>query len=425
MAIKKECKQLSLFDLSTTVNLDTEKKEFVENYFVSKRLIESEDTKNKDIMFCIPPSSIVYDFVEAFREGTDFPLEIPFFTLFHYISAFLLNKNVKYNFANEEHEVDIWSLILGESSSGKTTVSKQLEKVLDSKQNLQHTIGITSSAVLKEELRDNNRKLIFKDEVGQFFKLMKTQPNMMEMKDIFLRVYDHSDIEYKTKKESFVIKNPAISFIGVNTPEAFIKDISIEDMSDGFMQRFSVVFADWDPNRPVQSRMMFDFSMLEKCQVKFQEMLNNVSVEKFVFSEEAEIEYEKAFSMIVKDSKSVPRSFVRRIMYRLTKYAVLYHILLGKGNTEKIDKEDIIYASRVSFLLLKNNIRLIETHKSDTDIVKVIEAVKKVRDKMVKRKGKCTASDIIQNVRYFRDKSAAQVKSFFSMLESYNQEIKL
>ena len=226
-----------------------------------KALIFAKNAINWRGNLAIPPASFFEDIISVFRNETDIPLELPFFASVNFIAARLLNLNVIIDFSGQNIKSDIWTIILAESGSAKTFAFNIFEKALDV-ENILDT-GIQSSAKFIEELQNNNNAIWIRDEFAQLLKAMKTQSYLEELKDYLLKIYDNKTISRKTLKREIIVENPALVLFGLSVYSTFLQNVSLEDMLDGFAQRFSYVVAKTDTERPELSVALYPFGLLK------------------------------------------------------------------------------------------------------------------------------------------------------------------
>jgi hypothetical protein len=217
-----------------------------------------------------------------------------------------------------------------------------------------------SAAKFMEELRDNNKGLWTRDEFAQFLKQLEVQPHMSEAKDYLLRCYDGNPITRATKGETITVEDPALVIFGSTVFSTFRDNITQEMLLDGFAQRFAYVIAERDPSRGhVAIYRMPD--KLEAIKQSWDVLGHNDFSPEYRVDEVSEKAFEEAFSVLLgrANSADVPLSYFRRILFRAVKYALIYHILLGKPGT-LLDKEDFGYAARVCALNLRDLRKLLD-----------------------------------------------------------------
>ena len=100
----------------------------------------------------------------------------------------------------------------------------------------------------------------------------------------------------------------------------------------------------------------------------------------------------------------MPASFFRRIMWRTFKYALVYHVLLGKAEAV-IDAEDVGWAVRVAGLHLADARRLLDGYRL-TDLEKVVVKAEAVQARLGRRP---TKRELISDVRGIKNNAMAMV----------------
>lgn len=301
---------------------------------------------------CIPPGSILEDIRIAFEETTDIPSEIPVFATLHYLSALLLQKGARITFAGESVKPDIWSICLAESGAGKTYAQSKIADALGADVTLFGDFA--SSAKFMEELRDRNNGLWLRDEFAQFLRSIEQQPHLQEAKDYLLRCYDGQRISRRTKSDEITVDDPALTIFGSTVYSTFRNNVTEEMLLDGFAQRFAYIVAERDPKR-AETAIYRTAHKTEGIKAKWKAIAAKGMRNEYQVNDLGEKAFEEAFSVLIgrSNSASVPRSFFRRIMFRGVKYALLYHVLLGKS-APLLDAEDFGYAARVCALNLRD-----------------------------------------------------------------------
>jgi len=300
---------------------------------------------------CVPPGSLLALIDETFLATTDIPRELPIFAALHYVSALLLQNGVVISVVGEEWRPDIWTICMAESGSGKSFASSRIGAALGGLVDL--FPDSNSSAKFIEDLRDHNLGLWMRDEFAQFLKALSSD-SMGETKDYLLRCYDGSTIVRSTKTETIEVHNPALTIFGSTVFETIKDYLSREMLVDGFAQRFAFVVAERDPERPLKALYRFK-ERSHEIEGKWEEIAKQGFHRKYSVDELGIAAFQRAFEIIVKrgDAADVNLSFLKRISHRGMKYALLYHVLLGK-TSERLDAEDFAYAAKVCALNLRD-----------------------------------------------------------------------
>lgn len=344
----------------------------------------------------IPPGSLLDSILREFYRNTNIPLEIPFATFLHYISGYLVGKEVKIKYGNHETEMDFWSIVLAKSGAGKTWTEVQIADGLKDVDVPILPTGSASAATFIEKLSRKPRALFIRDEMLQFLKQMDIEGGpQSEMKDYLLRIYDNQKIERDTKKESFVVEKPVLSFLGFNALASFVEGLSGESLVDGFAQRFSYMIARPDPARPFENYPVWTVDKTD-WRKRFDEMLDNVQPV-YIANSGAEKKFSDLFKEII-GNVDIEESFYRRIMWRAHKYAVIYHIIRGESKNPVISDEDYGWAARLIEMQMVDAAELIEMC-SGSSISRAIDAAESVIKKLREKGKPVTPRNIVAGTR--------------------------
>ena len=405
---KADTRQMGLFDL---VLKSESARDEVRAMLDFKKL--SEGKENWRGLVAMPPGSLVESVVREFRDKTDIPLELPFFTVLHWVSAYLLRNNIGLNVGEGQIvKPDIWTVLLASSGAGKTWTQKAISKALGLVDLEFKGGGCASAAAFLDLLEKNNKGIWVRDEFGQFLKALSNQSHMEEIKDYLLRIHDNEDIERTTKKYSCRVEEAALTILGFTVWETFPRQVSAEDMIDGFAQRFSYIVAEKDPARP-----MIDFPIYhiksELWKAKWDSLIEKIAHTEYVASEEAMDGYKQAFAMMY--SAAVPESFYRRLLWRAHKYALVYHIMTGKGGQKEITPTDYGWAGRVLTLHVHDAMKLLEAHGL-SDLEKLLRKAEEQRARFLSEGRKFGARECIQQV--YGIKNANEARAILSLIEN-------
>lgn len=352
-----------------------------------------------------PPGSMLETVVGAFRSSTDIPLEIPFFAVMHFLSAHLLGKGVTIQFAGQTVRPDLWSVVLASSGAGKTFATSALQKFTGQESTFPEP---SSSAKFIEDLAQYNNSLWVRDEFAQFLKAIDQQPHMAEMKDYLLRVFDGKRVERNTKKSQIQVDDPALCILGLTVLESFKDSVSPESMLDGFAQRFSYVIARRDPERSPNDFPIYDLRpWQDRIRADWDKVVASVQHKEYVIGAEGEEAFRESFALLMPVNAKVPTSFFRRIMFRGVRYALLFHVLLGKTNQE-VDAVDMGWAGRVCALHVKDAAWLLGEHGLP-DIERLCVKAEELRDRILRDEGRAiTARDVVRTLHGIRNTGEAR-----------------
>ncbi len=361
-------------------------------------------------MLAVPPAGLASLIISEFRQKTNIPLEIPFFTLLSVISGLMLASGSVLETKMGEIKPDLWTVILASSGAGKTYSQKQVTSSVDLS-NVEFNGNVVSSAAFVESLELRPRGLWIRDEFAQFLKSIESDGAMAEMKDYMLRLYDNSKIERITKKEEISIEEPALTILGLTVAETFGKYVSAESMLDGFAQRFSYVKADTDPDRNFKDYPLWTVN--SKLFEKGWENVISCIKDRYYVDENIIIPaFSASFNALFNDK--IPESFFRRIIWRSMKYAMIYHVLRC-DNSDHLTSEDFGWAARVISLHVQDAVWLIGEHNI-SDLEKIISSTEKAIARLkIKHSRMPTLREIVQSVSSI--KNVGQARQILDLID--------
>lgn len=355
-------------------------------------------------MTAVPPGTLVEHILAQFQAKTNIPLEIPFFTIMHYVGGYLVSKGVTVDFHGKKIEADFWTIVLGKSGAGKTWTQKQIKSAiggtvpeLDS--------SAASAARFLEELSAMPQALWIRDEMYQLLKVIEQEGSpMAETKAYLLKAYDNDDLERSTKKDKITVKKPVLSILGFTPLEPFVGGMSLESLVDGFAQRFGYVLSKPDPNRPWGKYPVWSVDS-ETWRDMWDTMVAGVLPE-YKASTEAETTFMKCFQDMMQGME-IDESFYRRILWRAHKFAMIYHILRGQAANPVIDSEDYGWAARVISLQLSDAAEVLEMC-GGSDLKKMLDQGAKAVAKLEASGKAVNARNIIRSCNSINNATAAR-----------------
>ena len=294
---------------------------------------------------CIPPGSILDTVDKFFFNQTDIAREIPFFTVLHYVMAKLMQDGVQIDKRGQMLLPDLYTIIVARSGSGKTMTQKAIAKALGGQVKL--FPGADSSIKFAENLQSHRLSFFLSDEFGQFLKDVKNESNMKKVKRYLLKAYDNEDITYQTTATDIVVKNPAISLLGLTALDSFTDCMSAEMFMDGFAQRFCFCVAEKDGRGRIGD---YNFKAFGAMVSPLWAKLVATPFHKVYYTDEAAMAaYLSAFKILTDraDTLNIGDDFSRRLSFRCHKYALAYHVLTGKKDN-MLHTEDYLFAARLA-----------------------------------------------------------------------------
>lgn len=367
-------------------------------------------------LIATPPASLLEAVVSEFDKKTDIPLELPFFTTFHYIAAYLLSHGIKLQYGKTCIEPDIWTVLLAPSGSGKSWSEATIRKAIPDFQDIHYDMsGAASGPKFIEDLQTSNRKLHVRDEFNELYKALAPESGPMAvLKDTILRLYSNADIAYRTKKEEILIQNPAVVFLGMTVHESFSASITADDLINGFAQRYGYVIAK-PSGKDIRDYPFYSVDS-DKWVEKWKELVSSIKHETYKTTKKAQEAFTTSFRMLY--SGELDKSFYRRQSFRTHKYALIYHLVTGHGGEEEICPEAYGWAARVTHMLIADCCELLNKH-GISELETKLRAIERLIIKF-KNKGKeVKARDVVQYVKTV--KTAREAKLLLDFVKEDNR----
>lgn len=376
--------------------------------YIKLFLSNNNDLNTYQVLSAIKVNSPLDFAIQAFREHTNVPLQIPLMGFLHLVGAWLMKQNSTISIKGAVLNPDLWTVVLAPSGAGKTFAVSQLQKASSKALDIKAEFdSVASASAFFEELRDKNGSMWFADEFAQFLgQVEQAGSPLSQCKEYLLKTYDGNPIQRKTKVELIEIEKPVLNILGVNTLESYLNKISEESFTDGFSQRFAYLIAKTDPTRPFKNYTWFDDDAIQISLTTAFSTLSNLSIHsEYIVSAEAFIAYESGFQFLLKHD--ISESFYRRLMFRSFKYAMIYHVIHGNESNE-ITPDDIGWAMRLIALHIADLKELL-THYNYSELAKTI---KKVQDKKADFALKCKpfgVREVVQNIKQIKTVNEAKI----------------
>ena len=364
-------------------------------------------------VLAVPPGTFIEKIIAEFDKKSNIPLEIPFFTFFHFLASYLLYNNITLRIKDRTIIPDIWTVVLANSGSGQSFVARELRDGIPPLRELVCDMsGFASNAAFIESLADNNNKLYIRDEFSELYKQIQCSGGpLSDLKDTMLRLFNNESIERKTKKDHILIENAAIVFFGMTVEQQLSDILTAEDIINGFAQRFSFIIAEKD-----KKKKMIDYPIWDICTKDWidgwNNMINNVKPNtQYIVTTDGEKAFNSAFRLLC--NEDLDESFYRRQLWKANKYALIYHILLEKGGEIEIGAQEFGWAARIIHLMINDCIKLLRDHGM-SEIESKVEKVDALRRRLALKGKTMTIRDIVRNIRTI--KSVAEAKAIVSIL---------
>ncbi len=326
----------------------------------------------------IPPGSLLDRVCDAFSRGSNIPLEIPLLLVLHIVSGFLLQQRVTIQTSAGVLSPRLWSIILADSSSGKTFALHQLLAGLGvPNPEIPGLAGVVSAAALFSTVAACPRGLLVRDEFGQLVGRIERDLNLSDFKDLLLRLYDGHPICWTTKKDGVrQIDGPEVAVLGLTQHATWHEKVSPESMLDGFAARFSVMIARPDPARhwrdyPVWRIQTETWSeSWRACEKAVQSRYETTPAAEEYFCSE--------FRALAENTE-LPEPFFRRILFSCHRLACIYHVLLADPSPQ-LTSTDYAWSIRLLRHHLADAVAVVGAQNL-SEIERLIQAAEKLQER--------------------------------------------
>jgi len=371
-------------------------------------------------MVSVPPASLLFDVVEIFEEASDIPLEIPMFMMIHMISGRLtkLDITVRVEGSPKKEFLDLWTILLAESGSGKSAVADFLSDWVDYGDFIPE-VG-TDAGFINSLDECDGKGLLIHDEVSELIRDLEIKKgNTSKLRSYILTCATNNKVERKLKKTWTIIKKPSISFLGLNTKEAFLSELSDKSMVDGLARRWSYIIVKNDTNRMARDKYRkgwgFPSDSEERIKNAWDLLFSNiVRGTTYTISHEAEERLDKIYEKTVDNYGGIiPRAFFRTVSRKIYKYAVIYHLMKNDGTTE-VGVDSIIWAQTLVDSHMVDGAELIAEFNMP-DLEKLILRAEEIKHKAEAKGEKFSTRHLTKGMREITNVSMA--KGLMSMVQ--------
>lgn len=215
----------------------------------------------------LTPPGILNDIVDYYNRSARHPQ--PMFAVQTALSIVSLFLGRKFR-TNKNNFSSLFFLNVAKSSTGKEHSKTVIEDILElcGQEHLISGSGYTSSGAIFSELLKNPRHITIIDELGRVMSSIKKQQNsnredsITALMEVFGRchgimrppAYSSMTLTKKQREtmEEKQIKNPAITLLGMTTPDIFYDAMKLDSVGDGFLGRFIIVNSEQERVVPIE-----------------------------------------------------------------------------------------------------------------------------------------------------------------------------
>lgn len=370
----------------------------------------------------VPPQTLLEAVVREIRERTDLPPEIGVAVTHALLSAALVasGSTVRWPGSAQQIELCLWLIVLGPSASGKTFVRKIIERAL----------GITvtnlpepgsARAYLDGLAEVGGRALWMRDEYGQLTKQIADGGPLGNLRDYLLRTYDHEQLETNTHSAGeTTVEHPVLTILGSSVDTTWSDCIDAAMLMDGLLARHQFIRA---VRRPL-SVPRYPTDMIEAA-IRTSIARTDLGArlrerQDYVISSRAADWYDTAWrDMVGALGERLDPAYVRRITWATTRYAVIYHLLLGETGTQ-IGTDAMRWAWRMTQLHLQYAIEVLGL--SDASFAARLDGILGWLDSYMGEHPEATETDLARALlqRWRRDlQSASEARGLIDLAMRY------
>lgn len=283
-----------------------------------------------------PPGSFADVVIDQVRQKTDLPPEIALAVVLSQIAAALAQAGTTVSWPDDHRPVELtlWILVLAPSGAGKTLLRTL---VADALQLHPPELAEPGSArAFLDALRDRDGTALWvRDEYGQLMRQIADGGPLGPLRDYMLRAYDHGPIEITTRKDGLVkIDKPLLSIFGSTVDSTWSRCIDPAMLADGLLARHLFVVAERRPLSVPRYPMQDMRDAINQAATPLRARLATEPIH-YVITAHAASAYDGMWREIVGHlGNAIDPSYFRRVTWNAGRYAVIYHILLGKTGTE-------------------------------------------------------------------------------------------
>lgn len=363
----------------------------------------------------IPPGSFIETLAANFRQNSSIAPELAIMAAFAYLSSYLCKNHVRLQCNEIEEWPTLWLAILAGSGAGKTFVLDYIDEILGGGVDVIEGTQVPTAKAFVEKLSEKPNALFIVDEMGPFFANAKEQGFLAELPSYLLHIYTHKNIE--RRGENMVVEHPVLNILGYSAKGSFFDDFDPKHFLTGLAQRFAWVMIDKDP-KPIATWKVRKPHITKEIQERWEKAIGDV-ISNTVYTIPDDGRAERAFNTaytLLNPREEIPDSFFRRLMHGCAKrYALIYHILLGKADRLEIDEEDFAWGTRLAYIHACDT-RKILVQANLGRLGGLLKKTEELAEKIMAKEGRALkARDVVRTLSAV--KTTAEAKSLISMLE--------
>ena len=302
-----------------------------------------------------PPGSFLSVVIDEVRQKTDLPPEIALGVVMSQMAAALAQNCCTVAWPGDHRPVEMamWLVVLAPSGAGKTLLRSLVDEALALDVKALPEPG-SSRAFLTGLQGCDGTALWLRDEYGQLIKQIADGGPLGQLRDYMLRAYDHAALEVTTQKDGLTkIEKPLLSIFASTVDTTWASCIDAAMLADGLLARHLFIVARRRPLSVPRYPMESMRSAISDAALKSGLRERLADRGQYLISHEAAAAYDSLWRKTAGDMNgNVDPAYFRRVTWSASRYAVLYHLLLGQPGHE-VGVEAMQWAWRMVMLHLQ------------------------------------------------------------------------
>lgn len=149
----------------------------------------------------------------------------------------------------------VWALGIAIAGSGKNQVTDALHEMITlvhdnaTTEKVIHFTSGTPEGMWRDLDGSGKKMIVYQDEFGGWLKQLK-RDHMLSAREAMCGLYDGRIVGYRTSKGPVTVRKPHVVACGTTNPADFRNNLTMVDVTSGYISRFMLSFPDHDDHMP-------------------------------------------------------------------------------------------------------------------------------------------------------------------------------
>lgn len=149
----------------------------------------------------------------------------------------------------------VWALGIAIAGSGKNQVTDALHEMITlvhdnaTTEKVIHFTSGTPEGMWRDLDGTGKKMIVYQDEFGGWLKQLK-RDHMLSAREAMCGLYDGRIVGYRTSKGPVTVRKPHVVACGTTNPADFRNNLTMVDVTSGYISRFMLSFPDHDDHMP-------------------------------------------------------------------------------------------------------------------------------------------------------------------------------